>query len=97
MDVVGAQADDDEQEFIKNICEKELLSADSLLGLFAPLLIDICSSPIKYPDSKVGNIDFICWYEDPPKFSVLFLSSLSFFILFCSYELLRHYPLQSLC
>ena len=67
MDVVGAQADDDEQEFIKNICEKELLSGDSLLGLFAPLLIDICSSPIKYPDSKVGNIDFICCYEDPPK------------------------------
>ena len=65
MDVVGAQADDDEQEFIKNICEKELLSADSLLGLFAPLLIDICSSPIKYPDSKVGNIDFKCRYEFP--------------------------------
>merc|ERR1711997_1137564 len=53
MDVVGAQADDDEQEFIKNICEKELLSGDSLLGLFAPLLIDICSSPIKYPESKL--------------------------------------------
>ena len=64
MDVVGAQADDDEQEFIKNICEKEILSGDNLLGLFAPLLIDICSSPIKYPDSKVGNIDFICRFEE---------------------------------
>ena len=73
MDVVGAQADDDEQEFIKNICEKELLSGDSLLGLFAPLLIDICSSPIKYPDSKVGNIDFICCYEDPPKLCLCFI------------------------
>ena len=53
MDVIGAQADDEEQDFIRNVCEKEVLSGENLLGMFAPLIIDICSSPAKYPDPKV--------------------------------------------
>ena len=53
MDIIGAQADDEEQDFIRNVCEKEILSEENLLGLFAPLIVDICSSPIKYPDAKV--------------------------------------------
>ena len=26
MDVIGAQADDEEQDFIRSVCEKEILS-----------------------------------------------------------------------
>lgn len=53
MDVIGAQADDEEQDFIRSVCEKEILSGDNLLGLFSPLIKDICSSPTQYPDPKV--------------------------------------------
>ena len=53
MDVIGAQADDEEQDFIRRVCEQELLSSDNLLGLFAPLIKDICSSPLQYPDPQV--------------------------------------------
>jgi condensin complex subunit 1 len=53
MDVIGAQADDEEQDFIRKVCEQELLSGDNLLGLFAPLIKDICSSPLQYPDPQV--------------------------------------------
>ena len=53
MDIVGAQADDDEQDFIRSVCEKEIVSGENLLAQFAPLIIEICSSPAKYPDPKV--------------------------------------------
>ena len=54
MDVIGAQADDEEQDFIRSVCEKEILSGDNLLGMFAPLIKDICSSPLQYPDPQVA-------------------------------------------
>ena len=57
MDVIGAQADDEEQDFIRNVCEKETLSGENLLGMFAPLIIDICNSPNKYPDPKVETFE----------------------------------------
>ena len=56
MDVIGAQADDEEQDFIRNVCEKEVLSVENLLGMFAPLIKDICSSPMRFPDPKVQHL-----------------------------------------
>jgi hypothetical protein len=53
MDIIGAQADDEEQDFIRNVCEKEVLSVENLLGMFVPLIKDICSSPTRFPDPKV--------------------------------------------
>ena len=53
MGVVGAEADDAEAEFIRSVCEKEIVSGQNLLGLFAPVLIQVCLYPHKYPDTKL--------------------------------------------
>lgn len=53
MGVVGAEADDAEAEFIRSVCEKEIVTGNNLLGLFAPALIEICLYPHKYPDTKL--------------------------------------------
>ena len=50
MGCVGAEADDMEAEFIRKICERELLSPEHLLGNLAPLVVTICANPTKYPD-----------------------------------------------
>ena len=45
LEVVGAEADDLESEFIRNVCEKEILAPDTLLSSFTPLVVHICSNP----------------------------------------------------
>ena len=50
MGIVGAEADDAEAEFIRNVCEKEILYGSTLLASMAPLVLAICSNPTKYPD-----------------------------------------------
>ena len=47
LEVVGAEADDLESEFIRNVCEKEVLAPDTLLSAFVPLVVHICSNPKK--------------------------------------------------
>jgi len=39
-----------EAEFIRKICETELLSPSHLLGRLAPLIITVCANPSKYSD-----------------------------------------------
>merc|ERR1711884_100959 len=55
MGVVGAEADDAEAEFIRNICEKEVLYGDTLLAAIAPLILNICSNPSKFPDPALRS------------------------------------------
>ena len=50
MGVVGAEADDAEAEFIRTVCEKEVLYGGSLLAAMCPLISSICSNPSKFPD-----------------------------------------------
>jgi len=54
MGVVGAEADDAEAEFIRVVCEKELVTNDSmgtnLLYLISPLILAVCRNPSKYKD-----------------------------------------------
>uniref|UniRef100_A0A671PDE0 Condensin complex subunit 1 n=1 Tax=Sinocyclocheilus anshuiensis TaxID=1608454 RepID=A0A671PDE0_9TELE len=47
LGLVGASAEDTEVEFIRKICETELL-AGNMLSAFLPLLVKVCSSPGKY-------------------------------------------------
>ena len=49
MGVVGAEADDAEAEFIRNVCEKEIMYGRTLLANITPLITAICSNPSKYP------------------------------------------------
>jgi len=55
MGCVGAEADDAEAEFIRNVCEKEILSTECLLGSLASLLITVCSNPSRYTDSDLRS------------------------------------------
>ncbi|XP_067308737.1 condensin complex subunit 1 isoform X2 [Pseudorasbora parva] len=48
LGLVGASAEDTEAEFIRKICETELLAEGNMLSAFLPLLVKVCSSPGKY-------------------------------------------------
>jgi len=53
MGVVGAEADDAEAEFIRNVCEKEIMYGSTLLASICPVITSICSQPNKYPDPEL--------------------------------------------
>merc|ERR1719500_2479461 len=50
MGCVGAEADDMEAEFIRRVCDKELLGPGHLLGCLAPLIVTVCANPTRYSD-----------------------------------------------
>ena len=54
-EIIGAEADDAEAEFIRSICEKDLLSPQNILGIFAPKIIEVCLHSTKYPDAKLRS------------------------------------------
>ncbi|XP_071110071.1 condensin complex subunit 1-like [Haliotis cracherodii] len=53
MGLAGAAAEDTESEYIRRICEMEIVSGAGLLSEFEPLLVAVCSSPSKYPDQQL--------------------------------------------
>ena len=56
LEVVGAEADDTEFEFIRNVCESEVVtSPDTLIPVFLPLVQDICANPAKYPEPNLRS------------------------------------------
>ncbi|KAI7809455.1 condensin complex subunit 1 [Triplophysa rosa] len=48
LGLVGASAEDTEAEFIRKICETELLAEGNMLSVFLPLVVKVCSSPGRY-------------------------------------------------
>ncbi|KAG8236848.1 hypothetical protein J437_LFUL017213, partial [Ladona fulva] len=52
-DIIGAVADDAEAEFIRNVCETELVTGSNLLSLLCPVVVMICSKPKKYHDKNL--------------------------------------------
>lgn len=46
--LIGAVADDAEGEFIRKICETEILDEKNLLGVLCPLILTVCRDPSKY-------------------------------------------------
>ena len=58
---MGAEADDAEAEFIRSVCEKEVVSGSgspgaNLLATFAPVIVEICSDPVnKYPNLSLQS------------------------------------------
>ncbi|XP_046396855.1 condensin complex subunit 1 [Ischnura elegans] len=52
-DVIGAVADDAEAEFIRNVCEMELVGGNNLLSLLCPLVVTVCAKPKRYHDSSL--------------------------------------------
>ncbi|XP_068224486.1 condensin complex subunit 1 [Palaemon carinicauda] len=56
MELTGAVADDMEAEYIRSICESEILKGENLLDLIRPTILAICSNPVKYtnPDLRAA-------------------------------------------
>ncbi|CAG5117955.1 unnamed protein product [Candidula unifasciata] len=50
MALAGASADDAEMEYIRKLCEQELLSTNSFLISLQPLLIAVCTNSAKFSD-----------------------------------------------
>ncbi|XP_076036312.1 CAP-D2 condensin subunit [Oratosquilla oratoria] len=53
MGLTGAVADDMEAEYIRSICEEEIVYNDNLLSIFSSLIIAVCSNPSKYKDPEL--------------------------------------------
>ncbi len=50
MECIGAEADDAEVEYIRDVCENELVGGTgNLLDTFAPLVLHLCKNPSRYP------------------------------------------------
>ncbi|PIK49363.1 putative condensin complex subunit 1 [Apostichopus japonicus] len=53
MGLTGATADDAEAEFIRKICDTEIVNGPNLLGAIEPLMVHILSNPNKYSDPSL--------------------------------------------
>uniref|UniRef100_A0AAR2M0W1 Condensin complex subunit 1 n=1 Tax=Pygocentrus nattereri TaxID=42514 RepID=A0AAR2M0W1_PYGNA len=53
LGLTGASAEDTEAEFIRKICETELLADGNMLSVFLPLLVKVCSSPGRYSHTQL--------------------------------------------
>ncbi|XP_047488430.1 condensin complex subunit 1-like isoform X2 [Penaeus chinensis] len=53
MGLTGAVADDMEAEYIRSICETEIVKADNLLALVKPVILAVCTNPAKYADAEL--------------------------------------------
>ncbi|KAH9513584.1 Condensin complex subunit 1 [Bulinus truncatus] len=50
MALAGASAEDTEAEYIRRLCELEILNEDNFLIKFCPLIHDVCSNSARFPD-----------------------------------------------
>ncbi|XP_022111340.1 condensin complex subunit 1-like isoform X2 [Acanthaster planci] len=53
MGLGGAAAEDAEAEYIRKICESELVTGHNLLSAIRPLLVAVCSNPVKYSEPSL--------------------------------------------
>ncbi|GAB1602175.1 hypothetical protein Ahia01_000496400 [Argonauta hians] len=51
--ITGATAEDDEAEYVRQVCELQVLSGDGLLGSVAPLVQSICHQQSKYHNPEL--------------------------------------------
>ncbi|XP_066912331.1 condensin complex subunit 1-like [Clytia hemisphaerica] len=55
MGVGGAAAEDAEAEYIRKICEREIVTGDNLLSVFAPVAVMICKNPSAYKNAELRS------------------------------------------
>lgn len=53
MGLVGAVADDTEAEYIRYVCETEIINSDNLLGTIKPMIWTLCTNPGKYKNTEL--------------------------------------------
>lgn len=55
LGVGGAVAEDAEAEYIRKVCEHEIVTGQNLLSIFAPVAVLICSNPTKYKNVELQS------------------------------------------
>ncbi|XP_071146803.1 condensin complex subunit 1-like [Mytilus edulis] len=53
LGLAGAAAEDAEVEYIRRICEQEIVTGNNLLGILGPLLVTICQNQTKYSSPQL--------------------------------------------
>ncbi|KAL8621609.1 hypothetical protein ACOMHN_036842 [Nucella lapillus] len=53
MGLSGASADDAEAEYIRKLCEKDIVSGPNLLATLQPLLVSVCTNQGRYPHPEL--------------------------------------------
>ncbi|RMX45777.1 hypothetical protein pdam_00004164 [Pocillopora damicornis] len=53
LGLTGATADDVETEYVRKICEHEIVTGGTLLATLRPLLVHVCSNPVKFSDTNL--------------------------------------------
>ncbi|XP_013415078.1 condensin complex subunit 1-like isoform X2 [Lingula anatina] len=53
LGLTGATADDAEAEYIRKICETDIVTGRNLLAILRPLLVAVCNNQVKYPDPEL--------------------------------------------
>ncbi|XP_076451927.1 condensin complex subunit 1-like isoform X3 [Babylonia areolata] len=53
MGLAGASADDAEAEYIRKLCEKDIVSGHNLLATLQPLLVAVCTNQGRYPHPEL--------------------------------------------
>ncbi|PVD36929.1 hypothetical protein C0Q70_03922 [Pomacea canaliculata] len=53
MGLAGMSADDAEAEYIRRICEKDIVVGPNLLAAFQPLLFSVCTNQGRYPQPEL--------------------------------------------
>ncbi|KAI8500241.1 meiotic chromosome condensation [Branchiostoma belcheri] len=53
MGLAGASADDAEADYIRKICETEIVTGSSLVALLAPVIVAVCSNPTRFPHPQL--------------------------------------------
>ena len=53
LGLTGAAAEDAEAEYIRKMCEQEVVTGTNLLAVLRPLLVAVCNNQTKYPDPEL--------------------------------------------
>ncbi|CAH1774609.1 unnamed protein product [Owenia fusiformis] len=53
MGLAGATADDAEAEYIRRVCEHDIVTGSNLLAVLKPLIVTVCNNQVKYPDPEL--------------------------------------------
>ncbi|XP_072035794.1 LOW QUALITY PROTEIN: condensin complex subunit 1-like [Amphiura filiformis] len=55
MGLTGASAEDSEAEYIRKICELDIVTGENLLAFLGPLVVMVCSNPGKFSDPDLRS------------------------------------------
>ncbi|XP_060069329.1 condensin complex subunit 1-like [Ylistrum balloti] len=55
LGLAGAAAEDAEAEYIRKVCERDIVTGKTLLGALAPVIVAVCTNQAKYSDPELQS------------------------------------------